>query len=88
MITQYKRLLSLGIEHPYYSEGCRDFNFIISPDAARLLRRGKCLAKEHDGKLLVLFEANDNGAPLADLSGHRIRIGLKLCNPYFGNFTD
>ena len=52
-----------------------------------MLKNGKLLAKERDGRLYVLFEADETNAALAPMAGKKLRIGLKLLNPYFSNFS-
>jgi hypothetical protein len=77
----------VSISHTYYSEGCKDFDFVIPADTAQLLKNGKLLAKVREGKLYVLFEGDETHAALIPLSGKTLRIGLKLLNPFFSNFT-
>lgn len=85
---RFRILFIVSISHAYYSEGCKDFNFIIPADSAQLLRNGKLIAKMRDGKLYVLFEADETNNPLVPLVGKTLRFGLKLLNPFFSNFTD
>lgn len=87
MITQFKTLFEVGIVHPYYRETCEDVAFIIPEGTAQRLRNGKLVAKELEGRLYVLFEANEAGAALKPISGQTLRIGLRLLNPFFSNFT-
>jgi hypothetical protein len=88
MIIQFFKLLTITITHTYYSENCRDFAFIIPADTAQLLRDGKLLAKVVDGRLIILFEADEEGVSLVPIAGKTLRIGLALRNPYFSNFSD
>ncbi len=74
--------------HSYYVGNCRDFDFVIPADTAQLLKSGKLIAKRRAGKLSILFEADETGAALAPLSGKKMRIGLKLLNPYFNNISN
>jgi len=85
---QIRLLFTVSISHNYYSQGCKDFSFIIPADINQLLKNGKLIAKIADGKLLVLFAADETKNPLVFLSGKTLRIGLKLLNPLFSNFTD
>jgi hypothetical protein len=85
---RFRILFIVSISHAYYSEGCKDFSFIIPADSAQLLRNGKLIAKMRDGKLYVLFEADETDNPLVTIAGKTLRIGLKLLNPFFSNFTD
>lgn len=85
---EFRRLFTVSISHTYYRQGCQDFSFIIPADRAQLLKNGKLIAKVVDGKLYVLFAADETGKPLVQLAGKTLRIGLKLLNPFFSNFTD
>jgi hypothetical protein len=60
---------------------------LLPADTARRLENGKLLAKVREGKLHLLFESGEGGAPLVSLAGQTLRIGLKLVNPSFGNLT-
>ena len=88
MITTFRKLFTLNVIHGYYSDCCRDFNFIVSAETAGLLRNGKLIAKVLDGKLNVLYEADDEGAALVPMVGKRLRFGMKLLNPLFSNITE
>ena len=88
MITNFQPLGTLTISHSYYNGICADFDFIIPTDTAKLLQNGKLLAKERDGKLYIFFEADETGAALTQVAGKFLRVGLKLLNPYFPNFTN
>lgn len=87
MMIRFKTLFTLAIRHAYYSEGCRDFDFLFPADSARRLENGKLLAKAREGKLYLLYEADEAGTPLIPLAGQTVRIGLKLLNPMFSNLT-
>ena len=85
MITTYRKLFTLNVALGHYGDWCREFNFIIPADTACLLRTGKLIAKALDGKLNVLYEADDGGVPLATMAGARLRFGMKLLNPIFSS---
>jgi hypothetical protein len=87
MTTQFRILFTVTITHAYYSGGCKDFDFLIPADTAQVLKNGRLVARVRDGKLVVLFETKETGAALAAVAGKKLRIGLKLLNPYFSNFT-
>jgi hypothetical protein len=87
MITAFRTLCTLDVTHEYYAGLCRDFDFVVPHRTAELLSRGRMLAKVLDGRLHVLFETGDGGAPLVSLAGEILRVGLVLRNPYFTNFT-
>jgi hypothetical protein len=88
MIIQYQILWSLRITHSYYGGTCPDFEFIVPAEAANTARGGRLLFKVLDGVLHLLFEADDGGAPRVSIAGARLRVGLRLINPAFSNFTE
>lgn len=88
MTTKFRTLFMVSISHAYYSSDCKDFDFVFPADTAQLLRNGKLIAKVLDGKLYVLFETDEAGTALIPFAGKTLRIGLKLLNPYFCNFTE
>jgi hypothetical protein len=85
---QFRLLFTVSISHNYYSQGCKDFSFIIPADSTQLLKNGKLIAKIHEGKLHILFAADETKKPLILLTEKTLRIGLKLLNPFFSNFTE
>jgi len=88
MSTSFRVLFTVRISHAYYSGACRDFAFTFPPETAQLLRDGRLCIRERDGALSVISGGNEHGVPAVPLGGSRLRIGLKLVNPRFGNFTD
>lgn len=87
MSILFKPLFTLAVTHAYYGGPCGDLGFVLAGEAERLLRGGRLLAKELAGRLHVLFEAGEEGEPLVSLAGRTLRIGLKVLNPAFPNFT-
>lgn len=84
----FRHLLTLGFDHPFYAQSCRDFRFFVPEVTRDLMQRGKLIAREGDGVLHVLYEARDDGMRLADLTGRTLLFGLHLANPSFDNFTE
>ncbi|HEX9107110.1 MAG TPA: hypothetical protein VF832_07775 [Longimicrobiales bacterium] len=87
MKISFLPLFTLAVTHGYYGGPTEDFHYAIPTGSGATLRRGRLLAREREGVLSVLFEADDAGAPLASVAGDTIRVGLQLANPYFSNFT-
>ncbi|WGO97524.1 hypothetical protein QFX18_16015 [Saccharophagus degradans] len=87
MSTRFHTLFSIAVNHGYYSNNCKDIQYVLSDDAKKILRNGKLLHRIIDGQLHVLYEADSGGTPLRDVSGGRIQIGLQLANPLFSQFT-
>lgn len=88
MTVQFPVFFTLTISHTYYSQVCQDFSFIIPTDTAQLLKNGRLITKVREGKLYVLFAADEAETALVPLPGKTLRFGLKLLNPFFRNFTD
>jgi hypothetical protein len=84
----FRPLFTVAVSHSYYAERCRDFRFVVPDGTAAELRRGRLMARELDGALHVLYEADaESGEPRVKVPGARLRFGLRLGNPYFSNFT-
>lgn len=87
MMTQFKPLLSLALTHAYYSGACPDFDFIVAPATQQVLANGKLVAKIVNGTLIILYEGGMDGSPVRRLDAQTLRIGLRLNNINFLNFT-
>lgn len=88
MSVLFKPLFTLAVTHAYYGGPCGDLGFVLPPETERLLGGGRLLAKPFDGRLHVLFEADEDGEPLVSAAGRSLRIGLRLLNPAFRNFSE
>jgi hypothetical protein len=86
MSIHFRPLLQVEVEHAYYQGLCADIDFVV-PGSASAMAAGKLLTRVRDGRLVVLFEAGDDGNPLRDIHGMTLLIGLRVVNPYFANFT-
>jgi hypothetical protein len=84
----YRPLFTLEVTHTFYAERCLDFRFVYPSDTARWLSNGRVIARERDGMLYMLYEADEAGNPLVTIPAMTFRIGLQLVNPYFSNFTE
>lgn len=92
MRLAFQALASVAPQHPYYTEGCRDIEFIPSSATADLLRAGRCIARMRDGALHLLYEVDNSpdapaNTPVSSLAGSTLHFGLRLLNPHFVNFT-
>ena len=87
MSTSFGILFSVKIAHSYYSGDCQDFEFIIPSDSGTILRDRRIITRVSKGICYFLCEKNELGIPVIAVSGITIRIGLKLNNPFFTNFT-
>ncbi|MGK7927968.1 MAG: hypothetical protein AB4290_22470, partial [Spirulina sp.] len=84
----FRILFTVTISHTYYSQDCQDFSFIIPRETVKQLKDGKLIAKVREGKLYVLFAADETNAARVSMPRKTLRFGLKLLNPFFSNFTD
>lgn len=87
-MIRFDPLLALRVTHAYHGGPCEDFAFVLPRDTAERMRGLKLIAKPAAGALSVLFAADGDGAPLVPHAGKTLRIGLKLLNPEFGNYTE
>lgn len=86
MSIHFRTLLEVEVEHGYYQGLCTDIDFVV-PGSEQALAAGKLLTRVRDGRLRVLFEADDVGQSLRAIHGTTLLIGLRVVNPYFANFT-
>jgi len=87
MSIHFRTLFEVEVEHGYYRGLCADIDFVV-PGSEQALAAGKLLIRVREGRLRVLFEADDAGNPLRDIQGSTLLIGLRVVNPYFANFTE
>ena len=87
MKISFLTLFTVALQHTYYGGPCSDFEFVIPPSTAEVLRGGKLLARVVDGRLNVLFEVDAEKQAITSLAGQTLTFGLRLTNPWFSNFT-
>lgn len=90
MNLRFRPLFTVGTSHAYYNDDTtagRDVDFFVPDETRDALRGGRLLARELDGMLHVLYEADENDAPVSDIAGQTLYFGVCLNNPYFGNFS-
>jgi hypothetical protein len=83
----FRELFTLAVTHGYYGGPCPDLRFTLPADTRRWLGNARLLARERDGVLHLLYEANAGGEPLVRAPGARLRFGLRLVSPNFPNYT-
>jgi hypothetical protein len=86
MGIHFRSLLQIEVTHGYYGGLCPDLAFVIPGDEPALAA-GRLLVREREGRLLVLFEADEAGQPLGDIAGTTLLFGMRQNNPAFANFT-
>jgi hypothetical protein len=92
MNAWFKPLFTLAVTHEYHGGVCPDFEFLLPASAQALARNGRLLIRDRGHVLYCVYEADNSGAALRPLDGaglrSGLRIGLRLRNPHFSNFTD
>jgi len=86
MSIHFRTLFEVEVAHGYYPAPTADIAFEV-PAATPALAAGKLLVRVRDGRLVVLFEADEAGLPLRDIAGETLLLGLAAVNPYLANFT-
>jgi hypothetical protein len=87
MSNTFGILFSIEITHSYYTEACRDLDFIISPADSLKARNARIIFRLSKGILYALTEKLSNGSPISTAHGIKFRFGLSLNNPNFIHFT-
>ena len=87
MSSSFGILFSIRIQHSYYTGRCMDFDFLVTPATAALLRNRRIITRTDQGSFYALCEKDEAGVPLVDIQGISLRFGLRLNNPFFSNFT-
>ena len=82
MSIHFRPLFTVDVAHGYYRGPCTDIDFVVPT-----LAGGRLLMRNRDGRLHVLYEARDDGAPIDTLAGATLLFGLQVVNPHFANFT-
>lgn len=87
MSIHFRTLCEIAIAHDYYAGPCADLDF-VAPAASPALAAGRLLVRSREGRLVVLYEADELRQPLRDIAGTTLFFGLRQVNPYFANFTE
>lgn len=70
-------LWTIGVEHAFFAGAADVLDFIVPPSTARALAGARALARVREGRLHVLVEQDEAGAPLAAIAGRRLVFGLR-----------
>lgn len=86
-VIRYPTLFTLGVTHAYVGGRYRDVSYVLGADARRTIGRGRLLAREREGVLHVLYEADADGAPIVAIPGETLRFGIAMTQRAFPNVT-
>ncbi|GAA5167698.1 hypothetical protein [Viridibacterium curvum] len=87
MKIRFSPLTTISIAHDYYSEACRDIEFVPTESTRERLRAGRIIARMLEGRLHLLYEAEAPKKPVSDISGETLYFALRLQNTRFANIT-
>lgn len=88
MNTHFGILFSVKVAHSYYSGTCDDFEYLIPSDSAVLLRNRRIIFRMRNGACYFFGEKDETNVPIVPVTGITLRLGLRLTNPNFSNFTN
>jgi hypothetical protein len=88
MITQFRTLATVRLAHAYNRGVATQLEMVLPAETARIMRRGRMLARTLNGVLHFIYEADESGAALAPLPGATLRVGVRVLAPSFENVTD
>lgn len=73
----FRPLWTIEVQHAFFGGTCDVMAFTVPPGTERSLAGAHALVREREGRLHVLIEVDEAGQPLADLTGLRLRFGLR-----------
>ncbi len=83
----FRTLWTVEVRHAFHGGACDVLAFIVPPATERALAGAHAMARQRDGRLLVLIETDEGGQPLSALAGARFVFGLKPREPSFDLIT-
>src|ERR1700742_984662 len=86
----YRAVFSLRLRHRFYAANrCGDFQIEPAARTQRILKNHRCVLKPLPDGVLVITEADANGAALIPFLGNaQFAFHLRLSNPDFPLFTE
>ncbi len=86
----YRAVFSLRLKHSFYANNkCGDFQIEPAAPTLRILKNHRCVLKPWPDGILVITEAEENGAALIPFPENVVfGFRLRLLNPDFPLFTD
>lgn len=83
----FRPLWTVTVQHGFFGGSCDALNFTVPPATERTLAGAHALLRVMDGALHVLVEVDEANAPISDLGGLRLLIGLKPREATFDRIT-
>lgn len=90
MSINFRYLFSLGATHAYYGKDapCRELEYLVPAATRDILGGARMLARQQNGRLYLLYEADADKTPMVDMAGTTLIFGLRPHNPAFDSFTE
>ncbi|SFP20208.1 hypothetical protein [Variovorax sp. 770b2] len=83
----FRPLWTVQVQHAFFGGACDAIEFIVPPSTQRALAGAHAIARQRDGRLHILYEANEGAQPLSPLAGRTFLFGLKPREPSFELIT-
>ena len=83
----FRTLWTVEVRHAFFGGACDALAFTVPPSTERALAGAHAMARQREGRLLVLIEVDEAGQPLSPLAGLRLTFGLQPRQPSFDCFT-
>jgi hypothetical protein len=88
MRISFKPLVNIGATHAFHGGGALALDFVLPQTARSMLAGARTLARMVDGRLVLAYEADAGGAPIASLAGRSLLIGVKPGDGAFERYTE
>ncbi|MFT3734738.1 MAG: hypothetical protein QM776_06910 [Rhodocyclaceae bacterium] len=88
MKISFSPLATVSIAHDYYSEACRDIEFVPTERTRERMRAGRVIARMLEGRLHLLYETESAKIPVSDIAGETLYFALRLQSTRFSNITE
>ena len=87
MRIAYRSLWTVEVRHAFRGGASDELEFVIPSRTARDLAGARAIPRSQGGRLHVLVEVDETGAPVCDLAGKRFVFGLRPRTVWFWNYT-
>ncbi|MBJ2155432.1 hypothetical protein [Variovorax sp. IB41] len=83
----FRPLWTIEVQHAFFGGACDAIEFLVPPSTQRALAGAHAIARQRDGRLHVLYEADESAQPLSPLAGRSFLFGLRPREPSFDLIT-